>query len=248
MIVPSNNKHAMALFVGYIASYSSVIYLAFTGTATEWIVAFALQQLIIIVGITVTYHRLVTHKAFKAPKWFYYLGSLVGAYGLQGSPIGWASVHIAHHKYSDRVGDPHSPHVLGVLKVIFLPMYSGNQRMVRRLVKDKFQKYLHRYYLHLHAIIILSLLVVNPRWLIVGYLVPAGLVATAGTIFNLLNHSIGYRNFNTPDRSTCNPITAILFGGEGWHNNHHRYPGAASFSQKWWEFDIGYQLVKLIRK
>jgi len=92
------------------------------------------------------------------------------------------------------------------------------------------------------------LALIDPRAVMYAYLVPSLLVWHGGSLINSLNHSpMGYRNYDTKDLSVNNFVSGILVSGEGWHNNHHAQPGNPQFGHKWWEFDLGWQIIKLIR-
>lgn len=97
-------------------------------------------------GITITYHRYLAHKAFKMPKVFEYLFSIFGAFGGTGSTIGWLAVHNVHHKFSDLDKDPHSPHLLGLRLLLTNYNYKFNPRDAKPLLRDKFHIFLHQYY------------------------------------------------------------------------------------------------------
>lgn len=198
-------------------------------------------------GMTMTYHRLLSHKSWEAPEWFRKLGTLLGAYGLVGSSIGWVSMHREHHAYTDTEKDPHSPH-FGVFKAHFLSMFSNpSLRFGVDLVRDPFHVKVHKYYFHAHALIFLALACLSPMLLVFGYLLPAMILWNAGSLINTLNHMQGYRNTDTKDSSTNNLFSGYFVWGEGWHNNHHANPRSWSFSSKWWEFDWGGFFIKRIR-
>lgn len=200
-------------------------------------------------GMTMTYHRLLTHKSWTAPRWFVHVGSLCGAYGLVGSPIAWVSIHREHHAFTETDLDPHSPHTKGFFNAQYLSMFNiPKLRYVVDLVRDNFQIKLHQYYFLIHGIIFTTLLVLNPMLLLFAYLVPAAILWNAGSFINTLNHTVGYRNSETRDNSTNNFLTGYLMWGEGWHNNHHASPKNWNFQVRPWEFDIGGFFIKRLMK
>lgn len=224
------------------------VYALFTGNALQWSCALVLYLVIATLGGTVTYHRLLSHKAFKSPKWFEYLGSCLGSLGGNGSPLGWVATHRKHHRYTDTDKDPHGLSK-GFLQVQFGSFIDApNLRYVPDLLRSKFHTTLHQYYwlLNLGYIVVVTVLF-GVQGLVFGYFVPTLLVWHAGSFINTINHRFGYRNFATKDLSTNNFFTGYLVSGEGWHNNHHAAANDEQFGKKWWEFDLGYQVIKLVR-
>lgn len=200
-------------------------------------------------SITVTYHRLLSHKAWVAPRWFEIVGTLFSTYIAVGSSIGWVATHRQHHRYTDKHGDPHSPNTQPWWRVQWFSMFEPvNVKYAVDLLRDKFHLTIHQKYFHIHVSIGLILLLFDPFAVVYLYLVPAALVWNAGSAINTLNHKLGYRNYETKDNSTCSFLTGYLVFGEGWHNNHHADPASEKFQRKWWEFDLGYQVIKLVRK
>ncbi len=84
--------------------------------------------------------------------------------------------------------------------------------------------------------------------MIYAYFVPTLFVWHAGSFINSVNHTLGYKNFETKDNSKNNLVTGYLISGEGWHNNHHAKASDPQFGKRWWEFDLGWQIIKLVRK
>lgn len=242
----------MYLFLLQVIAHIGLISLLFTGSVTQWLIVFFIYFLTGCLGITVTFHRYISHNTWNPPKWWIYIGSILGAYGLVGSPLAWSNTHIGHHVNSDKPGDPHSPKVHGYIKAQWFSVFYSLRDF--KYVKSKmspFQKFLHRHYYKFHLAILVGLLAtVGWHWTSVLYLAPAAVLWNAGSMINTICHTplLGYRTYDTPDTSTNNPILGVFMWGEGWHNNHHRRPGAKSIGMKWWELDIGYWCVRAIEK
>jgi stearoyl-CoA desaturase (delta-9 desaturase) len=200
------------------------------------------------VGMTVTYHRLLSHRSFKAPKWFERMGTLCGAYGLTGSSIAWVAVHREHHRHSDRPGDPHSPHVIPWWKVQWWSMFEPvNPRFAVDLSRDSFHRVIHRWYLAVHLGFMVVGLATFPLATMALYLAPAAILWNAGSAINTLNHLVGSRPSATKDHSTNHWLTGWLVFGEGWHNHHHAHPSDPRFGQRWWEVDVGWWVIRAVR-
>lgn len=201
-----------------------------------------------ILGGTITYHRLLSHKSFKPYKWFSYLGPILGSMIGAGSTIAWVANHREHHQHTDKPRDPHSPHHQPWYKVQWGSMFHRPRiKFATDLLRSPFHLALHKYYWLLHLGYVTLLYLIAPKAVVYAYLAPAALAWNASSFVNVANHylSFGYRNFNTPDKSVNNPITGFLVGGEGFHNNHHARPLDYSFSQRWYEIDVSAFIIKL---
>ena len=200
--------------------------------------------------MSITYHRLLTHKSFKTNKFFEYFGTLCATLGLTGSSITWTAAHRQHHINADRINDPHSPLILGYFKAQWLSMNSPINIIKSPVIADSFHRFTHRYYIVLNLVWCTILYYIGGQWAILTlYLVPAAVLWNAGSLINTICHTkiLGYRNYSTPDCSVNNPILGIFMWGEGWHNNHHRFQNRSKIGEKWWELDIGYWIIRLIK-
>ena len=235
------------LFVVQIITHLSIIPMIVYGSWYHWLIGFAVYFVTGCFGMTMTFHRLLSHNSWNAPKWFHYFGTLCGFYGLTGSSIGWVAIHKEHHHHTDKEGDPHSPVHLGFFRVQWLSMFeTPNPRYVIKLIRSKFHSILHTWYFAIHLVIAVVWYLIDPMLLVAAYLFPAMILWNAGSFINTLTHMTGYRNWETTDNSTNIPLLGILMWGEGWHNNHHYNPQSATFKHKWWEHAIGHQIIKLI--
>jgi len=238
-----------SLLVYQYVAHAALIYLIFTGTWIEWLICAVLYFFKVTIGGTITLHRLLSHKSFVAPKWFEYFGSFLAATGGNSTTIGWVALHREHHRHTDTELDPHAPKYFGYIRVQFRSMTRLPKiKYVPDLLRSKFHVHLHTYHWAYSIGFAAILALIDPRAVMYAYLVPSLLVWHGGSLINSLNHSpMGYRNYDTKDLSVNNFVSGILVSGEGWHNNHHAQPGNPQFGHKWWEFDLGWQIIKLIR-
>lgn len=211
-----------------------------------WMLSIFVYFLTGCLGVTVTYHRYLSHKSFKMPTALEYLFSVFAALGGTGSSIGWVMVHKSHHKYSDRDGDPHSPHIGGWKNMFSLYQYNVNILHVRPLLKSKFHLFLHKYYYLILAAWAAILLCFGLNVLLFAFIVPVAIQIWTSNISNYGNHMWGYKNYDTKDNSRNTWWIALITWGEGWHNNHHAKPWSHTFKLKWWEFDISGAIIKVI--
>ena len=241
--------HPWYLFIAQIITHLSIIPMIMYGSWYHWLLGFGVYFITGCFGMTMTYHRLLSHNSWNAPKWYEYFGSLCGTYGLTGSTVGWVAIHKEHHHHTDTEKDPHSPEHMGFFRVQWLSMFEEpNPRYVVRLIRDPIHMFLHKFYFFIHIAIAGIWYFIDPMLMVAAYLFPAMLLWNAGSFINTLTHLTGYRNWETKDNSTNIPLLGILMWGEGWHNNHHHDPQNKSFKYKWWEFDMGGMFIKLLEK
>ena len=227
-------------------------------------------------GITIGYHRLLTHRSFKTPKWLEYGFAILGICSMQDTPARWVSVHRMHHADSDDVPDPHSPRVnfwwshLGWLMFLNRKTYSlaGLEKFAKDLLRDRFYLRLETNPFFQFYIIFAQL----PLFFALGCalsfafsrnvmdavqlgnsMVVWGVIMRIIAVWhitfsvNSLSHMFGYTNYETGEDSRNNWLVALLTVGEGWHNNHHEDPSACSVQHRWWEFDISYYEIRFLQ-
>jgi len=211
-------------------------------------------------GITIGYHRMLTHRSFQTYRWLEYAFSVAGAFALQGSPLDWVADHRKHHAHTDEEGDPHSPHVgagsgikgalhgLWHAHVGWLWLTQGqaeSRKYAKDLAEDPIHRALHRNYL----------------WFAIGTLaLPFALgYAISGTLhgaltallwggfvriallhhitwsINSICHFFGSRRFDVEDHSTNVAWLALPSLGEAWHHNHHAFSRSAYHGLRRWE-------------
>lgn len=210
------------------------------------------------IGICLGYHRLLSHRSFQVPKGLEYAIALIGALALQGGPIFWVAGHRLHHAHTeDEEKDPYSArrgfwwsHMLW----IFYPHaeffdYEQYKRFAPDLARDPFYRWLNRYFVLLQLPLGLLLYMIGGwSFVIYGMFVRAVLLWHSTWFINSVTHVWGYRSFDIPDGSRNLWWAAILTYGEGWHNNHHAYPHVAKAGWRWWEIDVTWWAIWLLRQ
>ncbi len=208
-------------------------------------------------GVGLGYHRLLTHRSFKAPKWLEYTLTIFGAMAIQDDAPKWVATHRIHHQFVETDKDPHSTrpgfwwaHMEWILRGTAQDHDEATlRRYVPDLLKDKFHILLAKYY---YIPLVLSGLVLFAigGWSMVLWGVFARVVfGWHSTWFvNSATHFFGKRRFATDDDSTNNAWVAILTFGEGWHNNHHAQPTSAQHGLKWYELDMNWLTILVFEK
>lgn len=255
---------AMLIFVPYLFTWSGMI----LGVLGHFFFG--------MLGITVGYHRLLTHRGFTCPRWLEHTFAVLGMCNLQDSPARWVAIHRMHHQHSDHQPDPHTPlanflwaHVGWVIyRNRDLDRTSRYERYVRDLLRDPFYLRMERYSGWFFVFVAHAVLITLVGG-VYGFLVSGGLsealryaaswyvwAVAARTVFvlhgtwavNSLTHVSGYRNYETRDNSRNNWLVALMTHGEGWHNNHHAQPRAARHGHRWWELDMSWWVISLLEK
>jgi len=207
-------------------------------------------------GIGMGYHRLLTHRGFKTPKWIEYFLTICATLALEGGPIFWVAVHRVHHARSDREGDPHSPrdgvwwsHIGWILRgeslhhnTAFLSRYAPD------LAKDKFHVWMTRlHWVPLVALAVVLLAIGGWPMMMWGIFLRTVVGLHFTWLVNSVTHLWGTRRFETRDDSRNNWLIGLLAFGEGWHNNHHAHPTSARHGLAWYEIDINWWGIRTLQ-
>jgi fatty-acid desaturase len=225
-------------------------------------------------GVTLCYHRLLTHRSLTCPKLLEYGLAVLAMCSMQDTPARWVAVHRFHHEFADHREDPHSPLVnffwghIGWMLVenrdlVRLGIYN---RYARDILRDPFYRRLERTLLYPTIVItswaayflagfaagmisrtgVAEAVRFGASLLVWGVFVRAILVWHITWLVNSATHRWGYRTYDTNDDSRNNWVVAILTGGEGWHNNHHADPRSARHGHRKWEMDTIFGLILVL--
>jgi stearoyl-CoA desaturase (delta-9 desaturase) len=206
-------------------------------------------------GITLCYHRTLTHRSLRLVKPLEYFLAICGTLALQGDPIRWVAVHRKHHAHADTEGDPHSIH-LGFKWAHMDWIYEPNAALpsdeeVRRyapdLYADKFYQVMEWMSLPLQVLLAIVLFAIGGLPFVVWAIFVRLVFSYHSTwLVNSAAHMLGYRTYRTSDRSTNCWWVALISFGEGWHNNHHAFPFSARHGLRWFEIDMTWWCVRLL--
>jgi sn-1 stearoyl-lipid 9-desaturase len=240
----------VAFHVGAIAALFFFTWKALALALVLWWVAGSL-------GIGMGYHRLLTHRGYKTPKWLEYFLTVCGTLALEGGPIGWVATHRVHHQNTDKEGDPHSPQDGGLWAHIgWIMTGKAIQNPSRELLcfvpdlrRDKFHVWISKWYWLPLTVIGLAIFAIGGWPLLLWGIFFRTVIGLHSTwLVNSATHMWGSQRFPTGDMSTNSFWVAMLTFGEGWHNNHHAAPQSARHGLAWYEFDLNwYGIVALQR-
>ncbi|HEU4689974.1 MAG TPA: acyl-CoA desaturase, partial [Vicinamibacterales bacterium] len=252
-VVPFLLVHAGCLGVNWTGTSVVAVSVA---VALFWLRMFA---------ITAFYHRYFSHRAFRTSRAAQFVFALLGAAAVQRGPLWWAAHHRQHHTHADRPGDLHSPTLRGFLWshvgwFLTRENFATRDKLVPDLARYPELRWLDRWDAAVPAALALALvgtgavlertapgLGTGPwQMLVWGFCVSTVVLWHATFTINSLAHRFGSRRYATRDDSRNNSWLALLTLGEGWHNNHHRYPAAARQGFYWWEIDISYLALRAL--
>jgi stearoyl-CoA desaturase (delta-9 desaturase) len=243
--------------------------------AVGWsdMVALGVMYAIAIMGITVGYHRLLSHRSFKTSRPLRFFFAAAGAMAAQGPPVIWTAHHRRHHRVADRPGDPHSPYdieepgIRGALRGLWHAhlgwlfdrgLTSDPIRYCPDLARDKDMRFISK---HFVAFVLLGLLIPG----LIGLALTQSLLGFATGVLwgglvriflanhvtyavNSIGHYFGRRRFETVDESRNVAWLAVPSLGDSWHNNHHAFPRSYTHGMRWYEVDLGAILIRALEK
>ncbi|MEO8010021.1 MAG: fatty acid desaturase [Dokdonella sp.] len=247
-------------FVGMHVACIGVIWVGVSSFAVLIAVALYVLRMFAITGF---YHRYFAHKAFKTSRPLQFAFAAIGATSVQRGPLWWAAHHRMHHRHTDTALDPHSPRHRG-----FWYSHMG-WFMTRRGFRTDWDaipdlrrfaelRALDRYDIVMPVLLAIGLFVLGgwlesaypslgtsgPQLLVWGFFISTVVLFHATVTINSFAHRFGTRRFATRDDSRNNWLLALITFGEGWHNNHHHFPGSARQGFRWWEIDMTWYVLK----
>jgi stearoyl-CoA desaturase (Delta-9 desaturase) len=262
---------AVALpFLGFLAA----LWLLWGGVVSGRDIAIlAVTYVLVGLGVTIGFHRMLTHRSFEAKPWLRATFAILGSMSVQGAVIHWVADHRKHHTFTDEEGDPHSPHthsgegIRGVLTGLWHShmgwLFDDEKASARRfapdLRKDPVIRWVDKYF---------------PLWVLLGLAIPfaAGFALSGGSLFagltafvwaglvrvfllhhatwsvNSICHMYGRRPFATDDESRDNWLVALVSLGEGWHHSHHAFPTSARHGLRQFQFDPSYFVIRNLER
>ncbi len=202
--------------------------------------------------ITAGYHRYFSHRTYRISRLGQFVLAVGGAATAQHGPLWWASHHRTHHRFTDVEGDPHSPKA-GLLWshvgwVVCRKSQQPDLSNVRDLARFPELRFINRHdWLPPTLLAVGCYLIDGWSGLVVGFFLSTVLLFHATFAVNSIAHVWGTRRFDTNDTSRNSMLVALIAGGEGWHNNHHRYAASARQGFYWWEFDPTYYTLRALQ-
>jgi stearoyl-CoA desaturase (delta-9 desaturase) len=221
-------------------------------------------------GITVGFHRLFTHRSFETSRPVKFVLAVLGSMAVQGPVLRWVATHRRHHQHSDHDDDPHSPHLHGHgIRGMFKGLWHAHMGWILAPEIPNLTHYVGDFR---KDRLIQTVSKLFPLWVVIGLIIPTAIgglwtMSWFGALLGLIwgglvrvffvhhvtwsinsaCHFWGSRPFDCGDESRNNFLFGILAWGEGWHNNHHAFPTSARHGLRWWQFDLSYQVIRLLK-
>jgi stearoyl-CoA desaturase (Delta-9 desaturase) len=249
-------------FAALHAAPAGVIWVGWSWTA---VAVAGLLYALRMVAVTGFYHRYFSHRAFRTGRVTQFFLAVMGASAAQRGPLWWASHHRHHHVHADASQDAHSPHHGGFLWshlgwFLSRPNFATRNHLISDFANYWELRFLDRFDLAVPFALALLIYLLGewlardfahlgtngPQLLVWGFAISTLALYHATFTVNSLAHRYGKRRYATRDRSRNNAWLALITFGEGWHNNHHHFPGSARQGFFWWEIDLTYYVLRML--
>lgn len=253
-----------ARIVPLLGLHGACLTVLWVGVSPTAVVVAVVSYLVRMFAITAFYHRYFAHRAFRTGRIVQFLFACLGAAATQRGPLWWAAHHRNHHRHVDTALDPHSPQHGGYWSHMgwFLSTrhFATQWDRIPEWAQVPELRWLDRYDIAIPIAYATGLYLLGEwlahsapglqtsGWQLVtwGYVISTIVLLHVTLMVNSVAHRSGSRPFATKDASRNNWWLALLTLGEGWHNNHHRYAGAARQGFVWWEIDITYYVLRVM--
>jgi stearoyl-CoA desaturase (Delta-9 desaturase) len=243
-----NVRSSLAFFALHLLPFLAI----FTGvTRTALLLALA-TYVARMFFITAGYHRYFSHKAYRLNRFWQFVFAFGGTTASQKGPLWWAANHRGHHRFSDTDRDIHSPkrgfwwsHVGWIL----CDKYNqADTNQIRDFAKYPELRFIDRNdWIGPWALAVTCFLIGGWSGLVIGFFASTVVLWHSTFMVNSVAHVFGRRAYETGDTSRNSILVALATGGEGWHNNHHRYPFAARQGFRWWQIDVTYYTLRALQ-
>jgi sn-1 stearoyl-lipid 9-desaturase len=260
-----NKKFNPGMLIGVLIFHILAIGAIFTFSWPGFIAFLVITCLTGCLGVTMGFHRLLTHRSFTVSKPLKYFLTFLGCLTLQGGPVRWVATHRLHHKNADTPNDPHSSEEGFLWSHLIWNFYQQPElesmetlkRFAPDIYNDPVLRFMDEHFFSLYLVSGILFFLVG-TWL-AGWQIGLSLVFWGWILrivyfwhitwlVNSATHYWGYQTFPSIDKSRNNWWVALLTFGEGWHNNHHAYPRSARMGLAWYELDVTYWIINLLER
>jgi len=228
--------------IAYVTGLAGLVNLALTPGASQWLPWIIGLYLLGGLTISVGYHRLFCHGAFKAHPFWHWFFATAGVLFMYGSPIQWSVTHSAHHKWSDTDRDPHPKPSTALFSKSYRKVPLDLWKMRRLLRQGEWHWFVDRNYANLWLTLVSFMAALNWEFVLYAYLPALGLAHLTGAIHNTFSHLGG------KPRDWWFMEFILPAGGEWLHGQHHAKERLCDFRSRWYHLDPGALFIKLIRK
>ena len=262
---PARHEIAWLRVLPFLALHAACLAVVWVGVSPIALSVAGLLYVVRMFAVTAFYHRYFAHRTFRTSRTLQFVFAVIGAASVQRGPLWWASHHRNHHMHADAPGDPHSPGLQGFfwshMGWFLTPAgFKTDWKRIPDLIRYPELRWLDRFdiaapvalaiglyglgaFLHAHAP---QLSTSGLQLVVWGFCISTVVLFHATVTINSLAHRFGTRRFATRDASRNNFWLALITFGEGWHNNHHFYPGSVRQGFRWWEIDLTFYGLKIM--
>jgi stearoyl-CoA desaturase (delta-9 desaturase) len=246
------------------ALVGGILYTQKYGVTWQELTLFTVMYFATGMSITGGYHRLFSHVSYVAHPFVKMFYLIFGACAMQNSVLHWSADHRVHHRFTDTDLDPYNAgrgFWWSHMGWIICKRYEKTEySMIKDFTIYPEIMWLNKYHLVVSVLYATFCFAVGAlagrlfpeagisglQFLIWGYFLSTVFVYHGTFTINSLSHVWGWKRFDVSDESRNNPVLALITMGEGWHNNHHRFPNSARQGLKWWEYDISHGILKVL--
>jgi len=238
-----------------LTAHAGLLFGLLLGPSQYWWITLAVYFWFASIGLFVGQHRYFAHRSFKTNKFWEWFLNISGTLAGLSSTFGYVVKHREHHKASDTELDPHSPHHMSLWKswTLGLKDEKYNIKLGRDWMRNQGVMSTHKYFFAYTSVYTGVISLIDPWLWLYAYLIPVSLCVWATGAFNTWGHGkglskLGYRTWQTEDKSVNHHLVNIITFGEGWHNNHHKDPSNPVHGEnRWWEWDLNAWIIRAIR-
>jgi len=249
--------------VPFVAMHLACLAVIWVGVSTFAVAVAVALYAVRMFALTGFYHRYFAHKAFRTSRAVQFIFAAIGSMCVQRGPLWWAAHHRNHHRHTDTDLDLHSPRLRGFwhshMGWFLTPRgFRTDWEVIPDLRRFPELRLIDRFDILMPALLAVGLFFLGrwleyaypglgtngPQLLVWGFFVSTIVLFHATVTINSMAHRFGSRRFPTRDDSRNNWMLALITFGEGWHNNHHHFPGSARQGFRWWEIDLTWYVLK----
>lgn len=262
---PSSNRLDWLRAAPFIGMHLACLFVFAVGVSPVALWVAGLLYVVRMFALTAFYHRYFSHRTFRTSRALQFIFALIGASSVQRGPLWWAAHHRNHHRHADTPLDPHSPTIRGFLWshvgwFLTAEGFRTDWARVPDWARYPELRWIDRFDTAVPVALAVMLYALGEsldryapslgtsgaQMLIWGFFISTVVLFHATVTINSLAHRFGRRRFNTNDESRNNIWLALITFGEGWHNNHHFFPGSARQGFRWWEFDPSWYVLNVM--
>jgi len=242
-----NFRSSLAFFAVHLVPFLAI----FTGVTRTAVILAVVTFTTRMFCITAGYHRYFSHKSYRLNRVSQFLLAFGGTMASQKGPLWWAAHHRNHHRFSDTARDVHSPkrgfwwsHVGWIL----CDKYNqADMSQIRDFAKYPEIRFINKHdWIGPWTLAVACFLIGGWSGLVIGFFLSTVVLWHTTFTVNSVAHVMGRRAYETDDTSRNTLLVALATGGEGWHNNHHRYPWSARQGFRWWQIDMTYYVLRAL--